>query len=1124
MLTLSMRPLAARARSIVCCLAVGIIGQFGATAAFGQSTFGEFVGTVRDPSGSVVGAAIVKATNTGTSAVRSSVTDANGGYTLVNMEPGDYELSIETPGFQVAKFAGITLTARQTIRQDAVLSLTSQAQVVNVSEAAEAPISTEVSNIAETKLGRELVDLPVAIYSRSTGSTSPITTLSTQPGVQTDGSGNISIAGEKPAMLSATLDGISTVSPKGASPINELFPSFDGIAEIRVSEINNTAEFGGVSDITTISKSGSNQIHGSLFENNQVSALDARNRFSAVKAHLVLNDYGASMGGPVTVPKLYHGRNRTFFFMDFESLQKPNQSLAFDSFPTAAMRGGDLSNYLPGTVVKDPLNSGQAFPGNIIPVTRIAPLSLAAENYFWPLPNYGAAGAIANNYQQLFPANISSNQGDMRIDQKISSKNTAFARMTYKRRETLTVPSASPLLGGGTSLENDYSVSGADNYVITPNMVNEARVGYTGSNTGSNYNYTAAGIQSDLGLQLAGPTPPGAAAPSFSVTGFTGTNGGTTGISKANTFQFLDNLTWTKGRHNVKFGGDYRYYRGLYTNVFAGNRMGSYTFNNSVTKSLINSPFGAFLLGIPDSSGMATVLNPNTFGYAHADSFYVQDDWKVTSRFTINYGLRYEYHPGFRDHYNNTADFIPNYYSVVNGVTEHGAVVIPDLALSQVNPAFTQSIFPTPVLTATQAGIPQSLKYSPKTDFAPRVGFAWRVTADGKTVIRGGYGRFIEAPLGNAITAAWAVEASDVAKFTNSFVNGKPTYSFPYAVPSNLAVPGSQQFNYASDVNYKDPYVQQWNLTVERDLGFQTGLRLSYNGSHAAQLGLQENVNQVPPNTVGFATATLSAPFPLWNSIIYDVNGGRSNYNAFTATVNKRMTKGLQFQSSYSFAKNNSNDGGQAPSGFPGEGGGTISNPQNPNFDYGPVAYTRRQRFQTTFLYAPQFHVGNKFTSQLVNGWEMGGVVLFQTGPFLTVTNSSADPAGTNAPNLGGNLRTDVVPGVSPYAATWSTAQAFNPAAFVVPANNIGRFGNEPVGYVLGPGTEALSVSMFRSITFKERFRLRVGVSAANAFNHENYGNPALNVSTSTFGTTTSLQTAEGAGPRQVQLTGRFTF
>ena len=1106
-------------------ISVSALVLLGAGTGWAQSTFGEFTGTVHDPGGSVIALCVVKATNVGTSALRSVVTDSSGGYTLLNMEPGEYELSFEAPGFQVTKFAGLILQARQDIRQDAHLSVATQSQVVNVNEAAEAPINTEVSNIAETKVGRELTDLPVAIYSRSTGLTSAITTLTTQPGVETDASGNISVAGAKPSMLSATLDGISTMSPRGSAPISELFPSFDSIAEIRVSEINNTAEFGGVSDITTISKSGSNAYHGGVYENNQVSRFDARNTFAATVPKLTLNDYGGFLGGPITVPHLYHGKDKTFFFMSYEGLQRPNKSVITDSVPTAAMRSGDLSVYLPKTAVKDPLNGGAPFPNNLIPTSRISPLSAAVLNYFYPMPNYGASSLIANNYQTQFPTPITSNQGDMRVDRNITSKQTAFARLTYKEKETFSAPSGSVNLGGGDAIERDYAVSGAYNYIITPSLINEARVGYTGSNSGTNYAYTSSGIQQALNLQLAGPPPPGAASPSFSITGFTGTSGGTTSIAKTNTTQFLDNLTWSKAKHTVKMGGDYRYLTAVYTNVFASSRMGSYSFNNSVTSSLIGSPLGAFLLGIPDSSGMATVLNPNTEGYASHYAIYVQDDWKVTSRLTLNYGLRWEYHPAFRDHLNNTANFLPDYSSVQNGVTVHGAVVIPDLAVSLVNPAFTQSIFPTPILTATQAGLPQSLRYSQKTDFAPRVGFAWRVTNDGKTVIRGGYGRFIESELGSLIDAAWAVEASDVAKFTNSVSNGKFLYNFPYALPSNLAQPGSQVFDLAGDLHYKDPYVQQWNFTVERDLGFQTALRVSYDGNHGSDLGVTTNPDQVPVNTVGFATASLSAPYPLLAQIVYLTNGARSNYNAFTVAVNKRMSKGLQFQVSYNFAKNLSNGGGYAPSGFAGEGGGTLSDPSNPNLDYGNVAYTRRDRFLTTFLYnLPFSHTGNRIVNQLAGGWELAGVLTFQTGPFLQVVASGADPSGTNFPNLQGSGRVDVVSGVSPYATNPSPAQWFNAAAFMIPGDHIGRFGDEQVGYVNGPGTQAVSLSFFRTVSFTERLRLRVGISAANAFNHPNYGNPGTTLNSSTFGTITTLQSAEGAGPRQVQLTGRITF
>jgi carboxypeptidase family protein/TonB-dependent receptor-like protein len=1091
--------------------------------AIAQSTFGEFVGTVHDPTGSVVATCIVKARNTGTSATRSTITDGTGGYTLPNMEPGEYEITIIAPGFEGATFSGITLMARQTIRQDAHLSLAKQAQTVNVNAASEAPISTEVSNIAETKVGRELTDLPVAIYSRASGSTSAITTLTTQPGVETDGSGNLSVAGAKPSMLSSSLDGISTISPKGSAPITELFPSFDSISEIRVSEINNTAEFGGISDITTISKSGTNYFHGGLYENNQTSALDARNTFAATVPKLTMNDFGVFIGGPVTVPKLYRGKDRTFFFGSYEGLRRPNQAIVIDSVPTAAMRNGDLSAYLPKTVVKDPLASGTPFPNNQIPLSRIAPLSAAVLQYFYPQPNYGAPNAIANNYETGFPTPISSNQGDFRVDQTINSKQTVFARVTYKRRETISAPTGSVNLGGGDALENDYGFTVAHNFVITSHLINEARAGYTGVNTGTNYPYTAAGVQQALGLQLAGPAPPGAASPGFSITGFTGTSGGTTSISRTNTRQVLDNLTWTRGKHAVKVGGDYRHLTGLYTNVFASSRMGSYSFNNSVTSSLIGSPMGAFLLGIPDSSGMATVLNPNTDGYANHYAVYAQDDWKVTQNLTLNFGLRWEYHPAFRDHYNNTANFLLDYNSIQNGVPIHGAVVIPDAAVPLVNPAFTESIAPTPILTASEAGMPQSLRYSEKFDFAPRIGFAWRL--NGKTVVRGGYGKFIEAELGSLIDAAWAVEASDVAKFTNQIVGGKPLYSFPYALPADLAQPGSQVFDLAGDIHYKDPYVQQWNFTVERDLGFQTGLRVSYDGSRGTNLGVTTNPDQVPANTVGFAAASKAAPYPLLAQIVYLTNAARSNYNAVTVAFNKRMSKGLQFQVSYNHAKNLSNGGGYAPTGFASEGGGTLTDPANPNLDYGNVAYTRRDRFETTFLYNLPFgHTGNRIVNQLAGGWEVAGVLMFQTGPFLTVVASGADPSGTNFPNLQGSGRVDMVSGAALYPANPNSSQWLNAAAFAIPANNIGRFGNEPVGAVVGPGTQAVSLSLFRSIAFTERVHLRIGIAAANALNHPNYGTPALTLNASTFGTITSLQSAEGAGPRQLQLTGRITF
>ncbi len=1091
----------------------------------GQSTFGSFVGTVKDPAGAVIPTCVVSLTNKGTSAKREAITDADGNYAFLNIEPGMYDVSFTADGFRPAAITGFELLARQTIRADGTLSLATVVESVNVTAALEPTINTEVANIAETKTGRELIDLPVAIGSRGSGSTSPISTLTTQPGVQTDASGNISIAGAKPSMISVTLDGISTSSAKTGQPVAELFPSFDSIAEIRVSEISNTAEFGGVSDITTISKSGTNAFHGSLFQNYQGNALNARNPFSATKPKLVMNDFGGSFGGPLSIPKVYSGHNRTFFFGGFEALRLPQYSLVTRSIPTEAMKRGDLSVYLPGTVIKDPLSTGATFAGNQIPVTRIAGLSQRAMDYYWNVaPNFGGPNAIANNYRQNYPTNIVSNQGDVRLDQNIGSRQTAFARLTYKRRESLVAPSGSPVLGGGESKENVWSLAAAHNFIISPSLLNEVRVGISGQNTGTEYGYTAQGVAQALGLTLPS-IPNGAASTNFAVTGFSGVSGGSTARSRSKTAQLLDNLSYTVGRHTFKFGGDIRWQSGLYTNVFSGGRMSSYTFNNSsVTSTTIGNPFASFLLGVPDVSNLTTVQNPDSFGYSIHYAFYAQDNWKVTRNLTINYGLRYEYHPNYQDHYLNTANFIPDIDTIVNGTKVHGIVVIPDGGEVNINPAFRDSIAPTPILTASQAGLPQNLRYAQKTDFGPRIGFAWRVGS--KMVIRGGYGRFIEALSGTGLNSAWAVQSSFVGRYTNSLVNGKPLYTFPNPFPANLAQPGTESFQLASELHYKDPKVDQWNFTIERDLGFSTGLRITYDGSHGHDLGLGYNANQLPANTVGVAAMASQIAHPLFNSISQTGSGARSNYHALTIAANRRFSKGLQFQTSYAFAKNLSNGGGANPTGFASQNGGNVSDRFNYDLDYGNVAFTRRHRFQTTFLYAPQVNVSNAILRHAANGWELAGVVMAQTGPFMTVITSGADPAGLGqGQTAGGTVRADFAPGNVPlYPTNQGPSLWINPAAFLVPKNNIGRFGNSPIGSVIGPGTQAVSLSVFRSVKLKENIQLRLGVAAANTLNHPNYATPALTLGNATFGTITALQSAEGAGPRNLQLTGRLTF
>jgi len=1105
---------------------VVLIVMAASNAVFGQSTFGTILGTVHDTSGAVMPGCAVTAENVGTSAKRSTITDEQGSYTVQNLEPGTYTIKIELPGFQITEFTGIVLPARQTIRLDGTMRVATQAETVSVTAEAAPVINTEVSNIAETKTSLELIELPAAVTARSTGSTSALTTLTMQPGVQTDASGNISVVGGKPAMLSTSIDGMSSMAPRSSAPMAELFPSNDSIAEIRVSEVNNSAEFSGVSDITTISKSGNNSYHGGLSENHINTVLNAGNPFTHSRPKTLMNDFGVFVGGPVSFPHLYSGKDKTFFFFAAEGLRLPKENPQVYSVPSVALRNGDLSVYT--TQIKDP--NGGVFANNYIPPDRISSISKNVLNYLFPIPNSGAPNAIANNYAINFKTPISSNQGDLRVDRNINPKQSIFVRATWKQRNVLDIPSSgtsgSPLLGPFSKPEMDEGLTAAHNFIISPTLLNEVRVGFTERHTGTFFGSTAAQWISQLGLVNI-PSPPAPnvnVVPNYNIAGFQTTANGNSSISRQGTVQLLDNLTWNAAGHSVKFGGDFRYLSGYASDVFASTRLGQYIFNNSITSPIVGNAFASFLLGIPDKTQLATVIQPNSDGVAKSYAFYFQDDWKLTPKLTLNYGLRWEYHPMFWDKLLNGTNFDPNYVSIVNGKRVNGAVLLQNQdAFKILNPDFARSIGNTPILTAAQDGVPSSLRFSQKTDFLPRVGFAYRPDGTGKTVIRGGYGLFVLATGGALIGAAWGVHTTNYALYNQSIVNGKATLQFPYPFPSDLAAPGTQNFQQAGDLHFLDQKVHQWNFTIERDLGSGMGLRLTYNGSHGFNLGRQGNLDQLPPNTTGFTTNSPLLRFPDFAYMAIETNGGYSNFNGLTGAVTKRMQHGLMFQSSYTFIRNLTNAQGYNPTSFASEAGGIVTDLRNTTIDYGNVAFSHRHRFLSTFLYqlpGPKTGV----LGQTVGGWQLGGVVLFQSGPFLTVTVPGADPMGNNFPNLIGNGRADLLPGLPLLAANRTPQGWINKAAFAVPPNLVGRYPTAPVGNVVGPGTEVFSMSLTKSIRIREGMRFELGAQAANVLNHQNWAAPNTTFNTSAFGTISNVQTAENAGPRQIQITTRLTF
>ncbi len=1086
---------------------------------YAQSTFGTILGTVTDPSGAVVAAAKIELTNSATNTVRTAQTDASGSYQFSNIDVGTYTVAVDAAGFQRTQYQAFDLTARETKRVDVSLQLGTAAAAVNV-QANVAIVQTDSSNIAESKGTRELTDLPVAIGTRASGSTSAFSTLTAQPGVQTDGA-NLMVAGALPDQISLTLDGVSNVK-LGRTATSELFPSFYSIEEIKISETINPASVGGVADVTVISKSGSNTFHGGAFENFQNTDLNAADTFSHQVTPVKMNDFGIYLGGPVIFPG-YNGRNKTFFFGSFEVLRLPKSVQTVWSVPTQAMRNGDLT----------------AYDGTTVPASAISPFSQKLLNFFYPLPNYGPAGAITNNFLALYPTPINSAQGDVRIDEIVTPRHMIYARYSYKNKREIDAP-PEPLTGGISRPGIYNSFVGSYTWLISPTIINEARFGANTNNVNITEPVSTSQVASQLGLTYPPlPTPilSGCIFPSLSIAGYGSFYGGYCGDQnpKQTTYQITDALTWTKGKHTLKFGGDIRFLHSLYTNVYGCCRLGNFSFNGSANLGF--SPFSGFLQGYPDNTAVVS-LTPNgidTDSYSTHWDWYVQDDWKVSRSLTINFGLRWEYNPGYIDHDDDLSNWDPNYTSVVDGKTIHGAVIVPNQAsFAKVNPLTVQTLNGTPFILASSVGVPSTLSNNSRKDFAPRIGFAYRVGGSDKTVLRGGYGRYIQALQSARAGYGWATDTSDLGSFENALgSNGAPLYKWPYSYPSNIAQPGTDEFEQATALNYKDPIVEEWNLTLERDLGKGVGIRVSYDGNHSYNLPVQVDTDQVHPNTLGFENPVTQAaqPFPQLAYILSGTNQAFGNYQAGTVSVHKRSSN-FQFEASYTFTRNLSNAVGSVggSSTFPTEYGNLISDYFHPGIDYGNVPFSRRDRVLITTLYQLPFGKGQTFLNnspwmdRIVGGWNLGGVLLFQTGPFMSVSTLN-DPSGVgfNVFNSTGG-RADNVSGVNPYEDR-SLNQWINPAAFANPANNIGRFGDSLSGAVVGPGTQAVSASLIKSVALTERMRVQFGAQVANLFNHANYAPPSqLTLGVPGFATITAMQTAEGASPRAIQLTARFSF
>ncbi|MCU1259368.1 MAG: hypothetical protein JWO80_2253, partial [Bryobacterales bacterium] len=959
------------------------------------------------------------------------------------------------------------------------------------------------------------------------GNDSPLAALVAVPGVQQDSGGNMSIGGGTPSQIQFSVDGASTVNVRQNGALGNMNPSSELISELKVTQFNNNAEFSQLADVTIITKSGTNGLHGSAFEYLQNSALDATTWNFDTKAHKAYNTFGGSLSGPVEIPHLYKGKDKTFFFADYEGNRRRFATPLVLSVPTADMRSGNLAS-LPGGNAIDPL-TGAAFPGNKIPVSRLNPVSQSLLNNYLPLPNSGNGIDTNGNYrlQSSTPANL--NGYDIRMDHYLTAKQQIYGRWSWKNVDTT---ATNGLLPNELHAETNRNLLVSHNYTITPTVMNEVRFGMTFYALKVNFPLSGAAAVQTLGLtglnlsDVAGVN----AFPTFDFsdsTGFTPVGRDKTGITRSQTIQFTNNLSWIRNKHTMKFGVDFRRVRYTDLESFGGSDdFGAFTFNAG---TFSGNAFADFLLGLPSKSYIAQ-SGPDTRLHAYQTGVYAQDEWRATNNLTVSVGLRWQALPPFISENNNLGAFDPSnggFILPANGVARQGFLDSIN-ACPGVNPALPCA----PIEQASKVGVGNGLREFYKMNFQPRVSLAYRPFGNNKTVFRAGFGIFTMTSLGQLSFNTTNINVGVVRTTANQLPNGSPAFQFPaVAVPTTPAqAAGTGDFYQNVNLHYRDPQSAQWNVTIERELMPDLSLRVSYVGMNSYRMGQTVNLNQQAPSATPVDYSL--RPYPNWGRILSSENQGFSNYQALQTEFNKSFSHGLLFQLNHTWAHNIGNVGGDAPTVFSPEViyGTPVANRFDLAANRGNIVGTRRNRVLLSAIYQLPVGKNRKFLNKmntaadaLLGGWEVSTVTLWETGPYLTpITSPAFDSANLNLVYTGALLRPDCVG--NPNLANPTVNGYFNLNAFN-PTPGPGRIGNCGVGTLQGPGTATVAAGLAKTFSFREKVKLRFEATFTNMANHPNFAAPAVDVSApATFGKITSVQSAENSGNRTGQLAIRLDF
>ncbi len=1117
---------------------VGILAivLYSSACLWAQSGTATVDGAVRDSADAAIPEAAIRIRNVDTNTTREIATNHDGEFTLTNLPPGNYELVAERTGFRAYHKTGIVLELGQVLRENIILQVGSVSESVTVS-AEVALINTEVGaikgdviiqqEISEMPLdGRDFTDLAFMV---------PGVVPMAQGG---QGSG-LNVNGARSDSTNYSVDGFNNRNPRGAAA--QVRPNVGAMQEFKMEVSGFSAESGRMAGgvINMVLRSGTNQLHGEFFEYIRNNIFDAKTFFDTVKLPLRRNQFGSTLHGPVVLPRIYNGRDRTFFMFSWESSREVLGQSVIGRVPTVLERAGDFSqSVVPVTGAKlylrDPLATGSCsatasaacFPGNSMPASRFHPIALKLMEYY-PLPNRADS---ANNYINTGKDFDVWNSFIWKFDQRFSSSDSMSFRYQIRDADN-TVPFAGSGLGKWPTFSQDTrSLLGIDyTHMFSPTLLTEVRGGYSRNATDEHEKFQGQDIAGQLGITGTTNDPSLRGFPLFTIQDYLpiGAAAAQPVSYHVTTILASNKYTWVRSKHVLKWGFDVERVR--FNQPYLNNTRGTFNFQRNWT----NHSVADLLLGMLQST---TRNVETTRNYLRSSSFgaYFNDDFKLSRSFTLNLGIRYELDLPPSDRYDRTSSFNAGLGKIV---------IASDRNMLGLQDRLAQYNLLDRVVLAKDVGYPRSLVFPDKLNFAPRVGFAWRTPASRTTVLRGGYGIFYTGHLLNPIRESLMTGFPFSVNQTFSRLASNPslvTLTNPF--PDIRATEGNTTNSNGYDPRPSLGYLQSYNLTVERELGAGIAIEAGYVGSKGTHLGRRYDLNQ-PIRSLANYLANIPFPRPIsgLNTINYYSFGSNSNYNAGQISLRKRI-RGMFYRVNYSLTK--SIDDASQISGSSAGGFANAQNSQDLKSERGRSDFDRRHVVTAVFSLPMPFGRGRKFFSGargwsngLVGGWQLSGSGTYYSGQALTITSAGIDAnlGESSRPNRIGSGQQENIPGAGRRGVDypWYKLTDFEkvPRCSARDTCEISQygfsaftFGNSGRNILDGPRQHFINLALLKNFRMGEKKNFQVRYELFNILNHANFSLPDREFNAIGGGLITAVTDRGRGGPRVMQLALKYEF